>query len=229
MNYYIIKLKDTMTYLKSIKDKNYTYTFKVEEAKKYNKSNAEKNCDSEKFEVVNYEEELYKSRKEKYRLYVETILKTEGDINKEDLISFLQEYEFAGDGSGKYTSYLLLKEEYPKSKLIDEIVRVGEIIKHRTTVIWHEAMVDLSKDKEFNDGVFNKVIITEDNIKEYNEAKKFLKRMSEEFPCDYNADKQYELLDTEFRKKYITREIYKEYFELYNDEEFEEESEEHSV
>lgn len=219
---YIIKFKNSMAYLKTVKSGECTYTFNIEEAKKYTKKEAEKLEIAKEFEVVNYNEEIYNSKEEKYKMYIGVIANEDFNIKKDDLIYFLEEYEFAADGSGKYTSYIALKEDYPNCKLIDEIVRVGEIVKHKNNVIWHEAMESLSKDKVFNDGIYNKVVITDEDIKEYNNSKKFLEEMKKKFPYDYDASKQYDMLDTTFREKYITKELYKEYYELFNDEEFEE-------
>lgn len=222
----IIKIRDSMAYLKNIKAKEYIYTFNAEEAKKYTKSEAEKIIRKDEFEIVNYNEELYKSKERKYKLYSKLISNEDYNIKKDDLIYFIEEYEFAPDGSGKFTSYISLKEEYPNSKLIDEIVRIGQIIKHKNNVIWHEALKELAKDKEFNDGIYNKVVLTEKDEKQYKESKTFLEIMKKKFPYDYDVEKQYEMLDTAFREKYISKEIYKEYLELYHDEELEEYEEE---
>lgn len=218
---YIIKFKDSMAYLKNIRANKCTYTLKVEEAKRYNKKKIEKLVGLNNFEVINYEEELYKSKEKKYKIYVGVISNEECNIKKDDLISFLEEYEFATDGNGKFTSYLSLKEQYPDSKLIDEIVRIGEIIYHQNIVIMYEALVEISKDEEFNIKNNNTVVITKDNTNEYNQSKIYLEIMKEKYDYDYDAEKQYQILDETFRDKYITEELYKEYNELYNDEEYE--------
>ncbi len=218
---YIVKFKDSMAYLKSIRANKCTYTLKPEEAKRYSKNEIEKLIGLNDFEVINYEEELYKSKEEKYKLYIGVISNEECNIKKDDLISFLEEYEFAADGSGKFTSYLSLKEQYPNSKLIDEIVRIGKIIEHQNIVIMYKALVEISKDKEFNAINNNTVVITKDNINEYNQSKIYLEIMKEKYDYDYDAEKQYQILDETFRDKYITEELYKEYNELYHDEEYE--------
>lgn len=223
---YIIKFKNSMAYLKNIRANKYTYTFEIEEAKRYSKKDAEEKVKSKDFEIINYEEELYKSKEEKYKLYVEVISDEDYNIKKDNLICFLEEYEFAADGSGKFTSYIELKKDYPNSKLIDEIVRVGEIIKHKEIVKWHEARVELSKDIEFNLKNNVNYNITPEDIEQYEKSKRFLETMKEKFPYDYDIEKQYEILDTAFREKYISKEIYKEYYETYYDEDFEEYEEE---
>lgn len=223
---YIIKIRDSMAYLKNIKIKEYIYTFNPEEAKKYTKSEAKEIIEKDEFEIVNYNEELYKSKEEKYKLYIGAISKEDYNIKKDDLICFLQEYEFAADGSGKFTSYIELKSDYPNSKLIDEIVRIGEIIKHKDIVKWHEARVELSKDVEFNLRNNVRYNITPEDIEQYEKSKNFLEIMKEKFPYDYDIEKQYEILDTTFREKYISKEIYKEYYESYYEEDLEEDEEE---
>lgn len=228
-NDYIIKFKDSMAYLKDIRTEKCIYTLKIEEAKKYSKKELDKIVGIKNFEIVNYEKELYRSKENKYKLYVEVISNEDFKIKKDDLICFLQEYEFAADGSGKFTSYIELKEEYPNSKLIDEIVRIGEIIKHKEIVKWHEAIVELSKDDEFNMKNNVNYNIAPEDIKQYKESKRVLEIMKEKFPYDYDVEKQYELLDTTFREKYISKEIYKEFFESYYEEDFEEIEEETTI
>ncbi len=197
---YIMKFKDSMAYLKNENIEEKQFTFRVEEAKKFNKKEAEKFIEKEKaLEIANYKEELYNSKKDKYKFYIDIVSKENDNIKRDDLLSFLQEYEFAADESGKFTAYVQLKEQYPNSKFIDEIIRVGEVIRNTNTVIWHKAMVSLSKDKEFTDGVHTKVIISTENIEEYNKAKEFLKNMQKKFPYDYNIEQQYDMLI----KKYI--------------------------
>lgn len=224
-NKYIIKFKDSMAYLKNIRAGKYTYTFKIEEAKKYGKKELAKIVGIEDLEIVSYEEELYKSKENKYKLYVEVISNEDFNIKKDDLICFLQEYEFAADGSGKFTSYIELKEQYSNSKLIDEIVRIGEIIKHKEIVKWHEAIVELSKDVKFNLQNNVNYNITPEDIKHYQASKEFLKNMKEKFSYDYDVERQYEILETVFKEKYITKEIYIEFYESDYEEEFEENEE----
>lgn len=219
---YIIKFKNSMAYLKNIRANKYTYTFKIEEAKRYSKREAEEKVKSKDFEIINYEEELYKSKEAKYKLYVEVISDENYNIKKNDLICFLEEYEFAADGSGKFTSYIELKKDYPNSKLIDEIVRVGEIIKHKEVVKWHEAIAELSKDVEFNLKNNVNYNITPEDIEQYEKSKRLLETMKEKFPYDYDIEKQYEILDTTFKEKYISKELYKEYYESYYEENLEE-------
>lgn len=228
MKNYIIKVKDSMAYLKKVNAKGYVYTFDIEEAKKYSMEETKELQKIDNFDIVDYSEELYKSKEEKYKLYIDVISKDD-NISKDDLLSFLQEYEFAADGSGKFTSYVELREQYPNSKFIDEIVRLGEVIKNTNTVIWHEAIEELAKDKQFNDGIYNKVKITKENIEEYNKAKTFLKNMQQQVPYDYDIEQQYNMLDRMFWDKYINKEIYKEYLEVYHDEELEEDDEELST
>lgn len=223
---YIIKFRGSMAYLKNISKNRYTYTFKIEEAKRYTKEEAEKVVELKDFEIINYDEELYKSKEEKYKLYIEVMSEENYDIKKDDLICFLEEYEFTADGSGKFTSYIELKKDYPNSKLIDEIVRMGEIIKYKDIVKWHEARVELSKDIEFNLKNNVNYNITSEDVEQYEKSKRFLETMKEKFPYDYDIEKQYEMLDKAFREKYISKEIYKEYYESHYEEDFEEYEEE---
>lgn len=219
---YIIKFKNSMAYLKSVKSKNCIYTFNIEEAKRYTKKETDNIKLEKEFEVFSYEEELYNSKEEKYKIYIEAIISNEIDFNKNDLLYFLDEYEYAVDGSGKFTAYTSLKQNYPNSKFINEILRVGEIVKNQEIVNWYEARVELSKDIEFNKK--NNVVydITVEDTMEYKRAKEFLKECKNKFPIDYDVIQQYEILDQKFKEKYITREIYKEYAEVFHNEDIDE-------
>lgn len=221
---YIVKLKDTKLYLKSVDTRNIQYTLNLEEAERVNKKDVRELSKINELETVKYKEEQYQVKKEKYKLYIQAIIKEDDKIEKDNLIYFLQEYEGSGDKSGKYTSYLSLKEEYPNSKIIDEIVRVGQIIKYQDIVKWHEAIQKLSEDKKFNEKNDVKYNITEDDIKQYKKAKLFLEEAKEKYPYDYDAINQYEILDTSFREKYITEDLYKEFYKMYYEEEYEQES-----
>lgn len=218
---YIVKLKNTKLYLKSVDPKNIEYTFDLEKAEKANKEDLNYFSKIDELEIIKYENELYKVKSENYKLYIAAILNSEGEIKRDDLISFCQEYEFAADGSGKFTAYIDLKEEYPNSKLIDELIRLGKLIEQQSRVTMYEMLVNMSKDKEFNIRNNNRVEITENDTKEYNNAKLYLEEMKQKYPFDYDIEKQYNIVDTAFRDKYISEDLYKEFYELYYDEEYE--------
>lgn len=218
---YIIKFKDSMAYLKGLGGKKYKYTFNIEEAKRYTKTDAENVGGIKEFEIVNYNQEKYNYKEKQYQLYINVLLDEKEDINRDDLISFCQEYEFASDGSGKFTAYITLKKEYLNSKLIDEVIRLGKLIEQQNKVIMYEMLVNMSKDEEFNIRNNNKVIITEKDTKEYNNAKLYLEEMKEKYPFDYDIEKQYNIVDTAFRDKYISEDLYKEFYESYYDEDYE--------
>jgi len=85
----------------------------------------------------------------------------------------------------------------------------------------YEMLVNMSKDEEFNIRNNNRVAITENDTKEYNNAKLYLEEMKQKYPFDYDIEKQYNIVDTAFRDKYISEDLYKEFYELYYDEEYE--------
>lgn len=217
---YIIKFKDSMAYLKGLGVKNYKYTFNIEEAKRYTKTDAENINGINEFEIVNYNQEKYNYKEKQYRLYINVLLDAEEDINRDDLISFCQEYEGESDLRGKFTAYVSLKEKYPNNKLIDEIVRLGEIIDYKDNVAWYETRLNLLKDKDFLKD--NKpIIISAEETNEYEQRKAYLDMVKQKYPFDYDVTKQYDILDEEFKHKYITQEIYKEFYEEQYEEEYE--------
>lgn len=217
---YIVKLKNTKLYLKSVDPKNIEYTFDLEKAEKTNKKDLKNFSKIDELEIIRYEDELYQVKSENYKLYIATILSSESDIKKEDLIDFCKEYEGESDLRGKFTSYITLKEKYPNSKLIDEIVRLGKIIDFKDNVLWYEARLSLSKDKEFiKDN--NPIIISAEETDEYEQRKAYLDMVKQKYPFDYDVAKQYGILDNEFKHKYITQDIYKEFYEKQYEEEYE--------
>lgn len=217
---YIVKLKNTKLYLKSVDPKNIEYTFDLEKAEKTNKKDLKNFSKIDELEIIRYEDELYQVKSENYKLYIATILSSESDIKKEDLIDFCKEYEGESDLRGKFTSYITLKEKYPNSKLIDEIVRLGKIIDFKDNVLWYEARLSLSKDKEFiKDN--NPIIISAEETDEYEQRKAYLDMVKQKYPFDYDVAKQYDILDNEFKHKYITQDIYKEFYEKQYEEEYE--------
>lgn len=218
---YIVKLKNTKLYLKNVDPKNIEYTFDLEKAEKTNKEDLNNFRGIDELEIIKYEDELYQVKNDNYKSYIDAILNSEGEIKRDDLISFCQEYEFAADGSGKFTAYIELKEQYPNSKLIDEVVRLGKLIEQQSIVTMYDMLVNMSKDEEFNIRNNNRVIITEENTKEYKNAKSYLEIMKQKYPFDYDIEKQYNMIDTAFRDKYISEDLYKEFYELYYDEEYE--------
>lgn len=218
---YIVKLKNTKLYLKNVDPKNIEYTFDLEKAEKTNKEDLNNFRGIDELEIIKYEDELYQVKNDNYKSYIDAILNSEGEIKRDDLISFCQEYEFAADGSGKFTAYIELKEQYPNSKLIDEVVRLGKLIEQQSIVTMYDMLVNMSKDEEFNIRNNNRVIITEENTKEYKNAKSYLEVMKQKYPFDYDIEKQYNMIDTAFRDKYISEDLYKEFYELYYDEEYE--------
>lgn len=217
---YIVKLKNTKLYLKSVNPKNIEYSFDLEKAEKTNKEDLNNFSGIDELEIIKYEDELYQVKNDNYKSYIAAILNSESDIKKEDLIAFCKEYEGESDLRGKFTSYVTLKEKYPNSKLIDEIVRLGKIIDFKDNVLWYEARLSLSKDKEFLKD--NKpIIITEEEKNEYEQRKAYLNIARQKYPFDYDEARQYNMLDEAFKQKYISQEIYKEFYEEQYEEEYE--------
>ena len=69
---YIVKLKDTKLYLKSVDTRNIQYTLNLEEAERVNKKDVRELSKINELETVKYKEEQYQVKKEKYKLYVST-------------------------------------------------------------------------------------------------------------------------------------------------------------
>lgn len=217
---YIIKFTEDKGYLRKIDTRNYYLTLIPENAKKYTKGEIGKISGIGKHEIVKYDEEVYKYKENNYKIYIEAILNSEGDIKKEDLINFCKEYEGESDLRGKFTSYVTLKEKYPNSKLIDEIVRLGIIIDYKDKVLWYETRLNLSKDKEFSKD--NKpIVISKEETNEYEQEKAYLNIIRQKYPFDYDEVKQYDMLDEAFKQKYISQEIYKDFYEEQYEEEYE--------
>lgn len=217
---YIIKFKDSMAYLKGLGGKKYKYTFNIEEAKRYTKTDAENIGRSKELEIVNYNQEKYNYKEKQYQLYIKVLLDEKEDINRDDLISFCKEYEGESDLRGKFTAYISLKEKYPNNRLVDEIARLGKIIDYKDNVICYETRLNLSKDKNFlKDN--NPIIISAEETDKYEKRKTYLDMVKQKYPFDYDVAKQYDILDNEFKHKYITQDIYKEFYEKQYEEEYE--------
>lgn len=122
---YIIRFKNSMAYLKSMGTKYYKYTFNVEEAKKYTKTEAKNIVGIKDFTVVNYKEELINSQKEKYGLYL-TVLsnKSENDMLFDDIYQTYKKCRVAEREEQKIIAYTELYSKYPNNFLLEEIIRV---------------------------------------------------------------------------------------------------------
>lgn len=210
----IIKFKDSMAYLKSIGTKHYRYTFNIEEAKKYTSIEAKNIQGIKEFEVVDYKEELNKIKDERYKLFAKSIAINQEAIEENDLKKFI----FESGKEGRFYSYLQLEHNYPNNKLITEIVRIIYSIKNEAFIFDYNFKNKTNKDKN-SETKFN---ITSEMKEQYKESKEYLENMKKEYTYDYDYNKQFEILDKEFKDKYISKELYQESYEETDEEEIEE-------
>lgn len=200
---YIIKIKDSMAYLKTVEQNNFIYTFSIEEAKRYTKKGAEKlKKEIREFEIVNYEEELYNSKDEKFNILVETIAKNVEPIEKNDLIDFMFNRKVEG-----FDSYIELQQDYPNNRLISEITRTINAIKNELIVFDYESKRKIMRDKNCT----TKFDFTKEKTEQYKKSKIFLEKMRDLYKYDYDYNKQFQILDKKFKEKYISEEVYQEF------------------
>lgn len=121
MEEYVIKYKDSSLYVENMNSNGYNLTYFLDSAKKYTKAGAENICKKNEFKFVTYAEENYKFKDEAYRTYINAIVLTEKDINKDDLMPLI---ENKNNELKQDMIFLELQEKYPDNKLLDEINRV---------------------------------------------------------------------------------------------------------
>lgn len=162
MNEYVIKYKDSSLYVEKMDSKSYSLTYFLDNAKKYSKAEAEKICIKDEFKCVTYAEENYKFMDEAYKTYVNAIVLTESDINKNDLIPLI---ENKNNELKKDMIYLELQEKYPNSKLLDEMYRIiWNIEKVEKSIIDFD--YDYIRQKEILVDAFNEKYLTDDLVEE---------------------------------------------------------------
>lgn len=114
---YILKYANSRAYLREINSNEYSYTFDIEKAKKFNLADLELLKKTEHLEIVEYEKEKYEAANEKYTLYVKAISMQENtDILKNDIV-YINNCE-------KEHFFIELYEKYPNNKLLEEITRI---------------------------------------------------------------------------------------------------------
>lgn len=207
----IIKFKDSMAYLKSIGTKHYKYTFNIEEAKKYTSIEAKNIRGIREFEIVDFKEELNKIKDERYKLFAKSLAINQGEIEENDLKKFILE---SGE-EGRFYPYLQLQQIYPNNKLVTEISRIIYSIKNEAFIFEYNFKNKVNKDKN-SETKFN---ITTEIKEKYKESKEYIENMKKQYAYDYDYNKQFEILDKEFKNKYINKDLYQENYEETDEEE----------
>lgn len=208
---YVLKHKENNMYIKSIGQKFYKCTYDLEDAKKYTRMEAKNIIIGTQLEMFNYKDELYRLKDTRFNIYVEAIVRNQGELEKSDLIQFMECYELENDGQGKYSSYLQLQEKYPDDKLISEIARIISLVKNEEIVLDYESKKELMKDNSLSKDInYN---ITEETEEQYKKSKQYVDSMKEKISYDYDYNKQFEILDKAFKDRYISKELYQEFCE----------------
>lgn len=196
---YIIKFSNSMAYLKSIGTKNYRFTFYIAEAKKFTKTDAENIRGIKDFKVVNYDDEVNRLKERGFEMFLYYMQKDEPEINANDLKELKDTYELNNAPMELYKSYSQLREKYPESKMLSEIVRVLGAIKNENIKTKYEEKI-----KETN-------ILTKKEEKEYMQSKEELNKIKQEYDFDYI--KEFEMVEDKFKEKYLNQELQQENFE----------------
>lgn len=176
---YILKHKQNDMYIKSIGQKYYKCTYDLEDAKKYTKMEAKNTINGTELEMLSYKDELYRLKDRRFNIYVEAIVRNQGELEKNDLMQFMQCYELENDNQGKYSSYIQLHEKYPDDKLLSEIARIIVLVKNEEIVLDYEARKELIKDKDINKNININYNITKEIQEEYKQSKTYLSKMKE--------------------------------------------------
>lgn len=128
---YIIRVKNSQAYIRNIDSKSDTYTFDIQNAKKYEKENAEniiKNRNDE-FEIVDFNKELYKIKNERFKIFVKTLaLQENTTILDEDIELFEKEVKI----EGITVACCNLNDKYPTNRLLSEMERISQKIEFKT-------------------------------------------------------------------------------------------------
>lgn len=125
---YIIRFKDLQVYVEDIGLDNIQYTFQIENAKRYKRSENIINQGNEELEIVSYNKELYRSKCKGYEMFISTLFSSKkADISDKDIEIYRKEIK----KYGKYIAYINLSEKYPQNLLIGEIERIIEKIEFR--------------------------------------------------------------------------------------------------
>lgn len=149
---YIIRFKNLQVYVEDIELDNIQYTFQIENAKRYKRSENIINQGNEELEIVSYNKELYRSKCKGYKMFIDILSSSKkAEISDKDIEIYREEIK----KYGKYIAYINLSEKYPQNLLVGEIERIIEKIEFRKnckgTPEKHKCFKDITKIYDYDD------------------------------------------------------------------------------